>query len=140
MKKILLVLLSICLWGCDSDDSDGSSGMCGESASIQMDGFFDIPSAAFEIESASVSGDCLLVSISSSGCDGESWEVDLIDQGNLIYTNPPQRILRLTLSTTEVCEAYLTRDYSFDLSSLQVISDGVYLNLVDYDEMLFYEY
>ena len=92
------------------------------------------------INSLEIKGDFLTINFSASGCDGNSWEVKLIDSGALMYSNPPQRNLILSLKNEEGCEAYITKEVVFDISKLKVIGDRVWLNITNSDHGVLYAY
>jgi len=73
-----------------------------------------------KIVNMEIVGDCLKIKFNSSGCSGSSWVVKLIDRGDLIKTNPPQRTLILSLYNTEMCEALIHKEVSFNIKDLQV--------------------
>ncbi|SDX36738.1 hypothetical protein SAMN05444411_10516 [Lutibacter oricola] len=92
------------------------------------------------INSASIDDDCLKINYSSSGCSGDSWEVKLIDAGVIMESFPPQRNIKLSLKNEEICEAYFTKEISFDIDKLQVDGEVVLLNLEGFDTQIRYEY
>ena len=94
-----------------------------------------------EVISASISGDCLSFEVSASGCDGSSWEAFLYDSGAIAESLPEQRYIKLVLKNPEDCLAVFTRNFSFDLTPLQIQNGGVLLlNFQNTGEQLRYEY
>lgn len=85
-------------------------------------------------------GDCLSINFSAAGCDGESWRIRLIDAGFVLESNPPQRNLKFTLENDELCEAYITKEVSFDIRELRTTGHVVILNLNDSDNQILYHY
>ncbi|MEQ9403285.1 MAG: hypothetical protein RIM99_06870 [Cyclobacteriaceae bacterium] len=95
----------------------------------------------FHFISADISGDCLNVEYSSSGCSGDSWEMSLFDSGEILESFPVQRNIKLVLENKEACQAVFTKTISFDLTPLQLENYGeVILNLHGTDDSLFYLY
>lgn len=82
------------------------------------------------------SGDCLTVTISGSGCDASTWELNIIDEDNPTGANPVQRDVALEFINLEVCQAVFTREFVFDLSSLQTTGNQVILNFTNSDTAL----
>ncbi|MDC1539543.1 hypothetical protein N8480_02595 [Flavobacteriaceae bacterium] len=80
------------------------------------------------------------INFSSSGCNGDTWELKLIDSEDILESNPPQRNLRLSLKNEELCEAYITKELTFDISNLQVDGNKVQLNLTNSDKNILHEY
>ena len=60
---------------------------------------------------------CLTITLTSSGCDGNSWTASLIDSGLQTASIPPQRHVRLSLTNNETCLAVFERIYTFDINS-----------------------
>lgn len=90
------------------------------------------------IKELQISGDCLHINFSSGGCNGNSWEVKLIDSEQIAESYPVQRFLKLSLKNEEDCLAIVTKEMSFDISELQLDSyDKVILNVsgesIEYD-------
>jgi hypothetical protein len=95
----------------------------------------------FGVLNVDLSGDCLTVDVTTSGCDSNDWVLTLIDSGNIAESMPPQRYLKLTLFNNQVCLVVLEKAETFDLSSLRV--DGtneVLLNIEGLPESVLYTY
>ena len=71
---------------------------------------------------------------------GDSWELNLIDSGVILESNPPQRILRLSLKDEEMCKKLITKEVTFDIKKLRVDGDKVVLNVLNYDKQIVYHY
>ena len=113
---------------------------CEQSTLISENLYQDAPTDLLDLTELSIVGDCLELSFGSSGCDGESWVVRLIDSGAILESFPPQRNLILSLDNDEGCDAYFVRKYSFDISSLRVEGISVFLNIVNTESQILYEY
>lgn len=141
MKKRLLhlVISFICfqLLSCTEDDNLRLSD---SNVLIDADAYNSALTDNYTIQSIKINGDFLIVKFSSSGCDGNSWKVKLIDSGSVAYSNPPQRLLVLSLENKELCEALITKEVAFDITSLRVGSNRVWLNFKNFDEPILYEY
>ena len=87
-----------------------------------------------------IDGNCLNITYFAGGCDGNSWVVKLIDAEEIVTdaVNPPQRYLRLSIENTEMCEAAITQQKSFNLSELQDEGNQVILNIQN--QQILYEY
>lgn len=94
----------------------------------------------YTIRSIQVVDDCLEVQIQSSGCSGDTWKVELIDSGNVAESNPEQRYLKISFTNTELCDAVISKSFSFDLSPLRISSPSILLNLTLWDEQIPYTY
>lgn len=140
MKKILiLTIIGIIIFNCD--DNDKRSNPCDANTLISATDYENAPSDQLAINSLEINGNCLKINFSSGGCDGNSWELKLIDSEGILKSNPPQRNLRLSLKNEELCEAYITKELTFDISNLQVDGNKVQLNLTNSENLnILYEY
>ena len=121
-----------------NDVSDKPS--CLNEVIVDAERYEDAPDDNLEIMEARIEGDCLYIRMASGGCDGSTWEVQLLTDGNVMESAPPQRNIRIALKNEEVCDAWITRDYSFDISALQAGGNEVLLNLINSEQQLSYSY
>lgn len=141
MKKLLfLALIGMNFLSCSKNDKTLSPSVCEKETLISSEQYLNSASALFTINNISIDGNCLKINFSSSGCNGDSWVLKLVDSGAAFRSNPPQRNLRLSLINEELCEAYITKETSFDISNLQVDGDKVYLNISNSNQGILYEY
>jgi hypothetical protein len=140
MKNLyLLALISILLLSCSDGDDPDPSG-CDLGTVISQERYRNAPSDELTINSLEIEGDCLKISFSASGCDGESWKIVLVDSGSVLESDPPQRNLRLSLENKELCDAFITRELSFNIEKLRVEGGRVELNLINSGDQILYEY
>lgn len=138
-----LLLMGISIFSCDSDDDNNPiyTSDCDLNTLISENLYDNAPDDQLSITSFEISEDCLELEFSSSGCDGSTWEVQLIDSGQLLESFPVQRNIRLSLENTEVCDAIISKTLSFDLTELQIQeADQVSLNLTNSGDQILYEY
>ncbi|MEM9023610.1 MAG: hypothetical protein AAGB22_07700 [Bacteroidota bacterium] len=142
----ILALVALCCWSCSNDDDGDDTGMdigdplCAKTALLSNDAFVNAPADQVTLNSVAVDGNCLLVNFSASGCSGDSWEVNLIGSLTVRDSDPPQRSVRFSLGNSELCQAFITQEISFDLTPLRAEGNGVYLNIVNSGESVLYEY
>jgi len=140
-NKILLLLISLfALLACDKDDNHANTINCDMEAIISSELYANAADDHLTINSLKINGDCLKINFSSSGCNGDSWVVKLIDSDDILESDPPQRNLRLSLKNEELCEAYLTKELTFDISDLRVDGNQVKLNISNSDDSILYLY
>lgn len=144
MMKVLKLLLGTIVTGllfvsCDQE-TDNLSAACDQSVIISNEKYTDAPNDPLTIVSAELNGDCLKINFASGGCSGNSWVVKLIDSGVVLYSNPPQRNLRLSLKNHELCDAYIGKEVTFDVKDLQVSGNKVLLNITNSGDQVLYEY
>jgi hypothetical protein len=146
MKQIpyLIVLFSVFV-GCNKNDDSTKecyeSNNCNNCVIINSDLYNQINTENYTIRKISVNQDCLEIEFGSSGCDGSSWIIDLVDFGAISETTIPQRNLKLRLQNSELCEVFIIRTISFNLKPLQLDNyDELNLKIVDYNSLIRYEY
>ncbi|MEL6863184.1 MAG: hypothetical protein AAFP19_02140 [Bacteroidota bacterium] len=144
MKKlVLLALIGTTLFACSDDDQDQPmvSSNCDFELVFSIDQFNNGPADPLIFKNVEIVDNCMQITFSAGGCDGESWEMELIDSTLVLDSDPAQRTLRLSLRDMEDCEALITKEVSFDLSALKENDSGqVWLNIIDYDIPVLYEY
>jgi hypothetical protein len=143
LKILMILILVIGFMSCKNDD-DGSipeENNCDFESLINADLYENSPSDQLSIINLEINGNCLEVTFSASGCDGNSWNVNLIDAEQILESLPGQRNLRLTLENNESCLAVITKVSSFDISGLQISDDNrVLLNITNSGDQILYEY
>jgi len=139
IKKLVILFLAPIALSCTNND-DPSANECDFQTLISGGLYVNAPSDELVINSLDISNDCLRINFSASGCSGDTWEIQLIDSEAILESLPPQRNLRLSLKNEEDCEAFITKEYTFDISNLQVQNNQVYLNIVNADESILYSY
>lgn len=137
--SLLFILLII---SCSKDDERGREyiGDCDLQTVVSSNIFENSTSDEFKINSIKIENNCLLINFSASGCDGETWTVQLIDSEAILESNPPQRHLKFMIENNESCEAYITKDQSFDVSNLKVDGNQVQLNITNAEQNTIYKY
>lgn len=125
---------------CSSDDDSNNTTDCDSETLVSAEQFINAASDELEINNLEINDDCLKINFSSGGCDGDTWEVLLIDSEAILESLPPQRNLRLSLKNEEACEAFITRELTFDISNLQIDENQIQLNIVNSDMSILYEY
>ncbi|WP_299218456.1 hypothetical protein [uncultured Aquimarina sp.] len=141
MKNILILLLiTITILNCSNDDDTVNPNNCDFTTLISASEYTNAPSDQVTINSITIADNCLKINFGASGCDGNTWELVLIDSENVFESNPPQRNLRLSLKNEEACQAFITQELDFDVSNLQVAGNQVLLNITNSDQTVLYEY
>jgi hypothetical protein len=141
IMKNRIIIFSVVLFGilsCTNDDDNLSS--CDQVIVISSEQYANAPADKLTINSLEINGDCLKINFSSSGCSGDTWKLKLIDSEVVLETNPPQRNLRLSFKNEEACEAYITKEITFDIKSLQFDRNQLLLNITNSGDQILYEY
>lgn len=137
--RLLSVLLIIILIACNNDDDNNFNG-CDDTVIISAHEFTNAPSDQLTISNMEITDNCLAITFSASGCNGESWRIKLIDAAEVLESDPPQRNLRLSLRNEELCEALITRTVSFDLTKLQLSGSEIILKIANNSSQINYQY
>jgi hypothetical protein len=112
---------------------------CDDTAIIWPHGYETANDADLMIETISVDGYCLNVEYQSSGCDGSTWYLQLIDSGVVAESDPVQRYLKFNFVNNEACDALINKQRSFNLSALKQDGLAVILHIEGWDEAVLYE-
>ena len=107
---------------------------------VSADDYQNSPDDELEVIDVQLEGDCLLITFSAGGCDGNSWKFKLIDSEEIMESNPPQRNLRLSLENEELCKAIVTKSIAYNVSSLRIDVDKIKLNITNSGDQILYEY
>ena len=114
-KCVPFIIIILCFISCSSDEEI----TCELPVLNDRDRYMATETESYSITEARITGNCLEVSLSASGCNGDSWEVELIDAG--IKASRPEitRFLKISLINPEDCEAYIHKNYSFRIGGLK---------------------
>ena len=119
----------------------GTNPACGPSVIINDTAFKETSSANYTVLSHSVQGDCLSIEIGGSACNADLWKVELLASEIILESFPPQLSLRFILENEQMCQAYFTKTYSFDVSALrQEGGTEVGLNIEGIEGTIMYSY
>jgi hypothetical protein len=140
LKLITILLLLVCTFSSCKKDNENDCFPCEHQVVISADKYLTAPNDHLVIDSLKINSDCLKIIFSSSGCNGDTWELKLIDSGAILESYPPQRNLRLSLKNEELCDAWFTREISFDINTLQVDGNRILLNITNSGDQILYEY
>lgn len=133
MKNVILFIAALVITSCTNCDDDMPSfSNCNITGNVVIDNtqYQSITDDVF-ITDLQIAGDCLTVSISGSGCDASSWELNIIDEDNPSGSNPSMRHVALEFINPEACLAVFTKEFVFDLSSIQTSGSQVVLNFTN---------
>lgn len=145
MKNILLitVLIGTLLISCSKDDDNSIDNItCSSVAQIISENEFnEISASNYNVSDVELNGDCLNVTISSSGCDSDNWEMKLFSTDAFYTVFPLQRVVKIKLINNEACLAVFQKTVAFDLSSFQIDGQNqIPLNIEGWNEQIIYEY
>lgn len=133
------LILVGCRDGADPDLHLLQVNPCSSTTSEQT-AFKDTQEDDFIFRNVTIAAHCLSIKIAFGGGCGEV-SAELITDGSVEKSLPPQRYLMLAFTDNDPCEALREEQYDFDLSRLQVAgSDAVILRLKGWDAKIRYDY
>jgi len=127
--KYLFALSILLFIACDDEEPIKDCILCDDFVSISQEGFENASAPGLEIMSFTLNENCLTITYSSSGCDGETWELRLIDSATPPESDPEQRFARFDFENVELCDAIVTKETSFDISEIYLSGRDFILNL-----------
>ena len=74
---------------CDDDIQTGVMP-CNQTVVVDAGFYESANSDVYEVVSAQITDNCLNITISASGCDGNSWSMVLVDSGAVAESSPEQ--------------------------------------------------
>lgn len=146
MKKIfvLFVFFGILFSSCSKDDDDSSpTEITCDSISevIAEEDFNGIDTSNYVVSEVQLNGNCLEITIGSSGCDPELWEMNLYSVDAFYNIYPLERAVKIELINNQECLAVFDKTISFDLTPFQIDGQNeLPLNIEGWDEQIIYEY
>ncbi len=110
---------------------------CGTVPVIDSELFENTPTSHYQIRGATIRRGCLEVNLAASGCDGRRWEVRLIENNDPEELYPDVKFLKIEFISFEDCEAYIYKNYQFNLS-MGTYKDDIKIRLEGWDRDLIY--
>ena len=143
--KIIVLLLSVTLFlnmQCEGDDpAPFPESNCVNLTLIDSFSYENATTSPYTVTDVAINEDCLIITITATGCDGNTWDMQLLDSGSVEESNPPQRYVKFFLVNNEACLAEISRTTSFDLSTLQIESENeIIINIDQYSDPITYIY
>lgn len=144
MKKILTffaVLFFFVNFSCSNDDSGKKDSGCDFVSIVNEQLYSDAVTDNYMIIGVILAGDCLEVTLSSSGCSADNWEMSLIGSENVNETLPAERDAKIELVNDDACLAVFLKTNSFDLTPLRVEGENsILLHIEGWENDVLYEY
>lgn len=145
MKRlIVIVFLSGILFGacCHFDDVVVPIiSNCDKEAIENETRFQQTSTNNYNITNVVLNGDCLEVTISSSGCDPNGWVMSLVASENVVETLPIQQNIKIELINNQACLAVFQKTVSFNLTPLQAVGQNqIQLSVFGWNQPIMYQY
>ena len=136
---IIIITTSVILSAYSCSKTTLPAGNQEGSLIISQTAFSNVAPDNYSIKNASISGDSLIVEITSGGCSGKSWVLKVVDSGAVAESYPVQRFIKIFLENKETCKALITRRFAIDITPLKVVGeDRIVINLERWRGVLFY--
>ena len=141
MGKLIRIVFFVCVVGilgsCSVNDEIPLSAACGNLVTEDQSFYDAISTNNYTITGVSIDRNCLTISISSSGCSGNSWAGTLVAAEDQQPSIPPKRELRLSLINNEACLAVFQRSFTFNLNNIRPDdSEILVLDLEGWDQQI----
>ena len=137
IKSTFIFLIFLCLSSCQDENIVEP---CTQMLLIGNEIYDNFPADRLTISDVSLEGDCLQITFWAGGCSGNSWIFELVGREDVLYSEPPQRLIRLSLENNEICEAYILKSVTFDITPSRISGNEIILNLDGWDKKIVYDY
>jgi hypothetical protein len=143
LKKIVALfgIIGMIFISC-SDDDPAANETCGANAEIVAETIFnDVSISNYSIVDVNLTGDCLEIKISTSGCSANELQMNLYSTDSFYTVYPYQRGVKLKLFNNQLCLAIIEKTKSFDLKPFQIKRQKqVPLNIEGWNKTILYKY
>lgn len=144
MKKILpsFIFLLLLISSCSDDECPSNSISCGISGVVVANQTLNaIQTNNYQIQSVILTGNCLEVTISASGCNPDDWTMNIFSDTATFSTFPLQRFAKIEVNTNQDCLAAFQKTATFDLQPFQIEGqDSVIIVLEGWNTPINYQY
>ena len=141
LRIYLLAVTCAAFSSCAESEGPGDTLVCGVPVVVNDQLYDELKSDPHEISDVTIDGDCLQMTLTASGCDGDTWEMMLIGSSMVAESLPEQRYLRLSFRQTEACLAVISKEVKFDITPFQIQNEGVLIiHIQGYEETIRYDY
>jgi len=140
-----LLILMLVFIGCKGDDSlccaNPNPTNCNKFSVIDEAKYQQTNTNNYTITNVVLNGDCLEITVSSSGCDPNNWNMNFIASENVVETLPIQWYAKVELINNEACQAVFQKTVSFDLTPLKDAGQNqVQINIQGSNTSIMYQY
>lgn len=141
----LLIIIMLVFVGCKGDDSNccpnPNPTNCNKFSLVNEAKYNQVSTSNYGIDNVVLNGDCLEITLSSSGCNPDNWDMNLIFFEDVMESNPIQRNAKVELINNEACLAVFKKTVSFDLTTIQMIGQNkVLINIQGWNTSILYQY
>lgn len=119
--RVYLYLFVFLAFSCSDSDTDQSVTCV--PVVLEQDKFNSAPNFGTNLNEFSLNGSCLTVKLGISGCDDDHI-LEMVSDGAIAKTNPPQITFDFYDNNIQDCEAYFIVEREYDLSPINELYDG----------------
>lgn len=146
MKKLLsLIIVLITFVSCDFMDDVPATPIvtaCSQSATyVNASQYNQIDTLNYTVTNVVLTGNCLEVTIGSSGCNPNNWDMNFIASEMVVETNPVLYKAKVELINNEDCLSVYQKIVSFDITPLQMSgTDKIQISIEGWSTPIIYQY
>jgi hypothetical protein len=146
MRLLFLLISVFTVLSCSSDSNGngGSSGniVCNKNAMVVTDDMYnELSSMDYTVDRVSLLADCLEVTISSSYCNIENGNINLITKESYFESDVPQRISKIKFVNNESCLGVFQKTISFNLRPYRIEGkNSIVLKIENWENEITYVY
>ena len=135
--RYIFILTLFTFFNC-SETTELNLNNCNECVLINNTLFNDTKTTNYTITNVILIDDFLTITISASGCSGDSWKATLVDANQILESNPIQRNIKISLENKEACLAVFQKDFTFNIQKLKENQNAIILNLEGWNTQINY--
>ena len=140
-----LLIIMLVFVSCKGDDSlccpHPNPTNCNEFSIIDEAKYNQINTNNYSITNVVLNGDCLEITVSSSGCNPNNWDMNFVASEVVVETLPNQWNAKVELINNEACQAVFQETVSFDLTPFQITGqDQVQIKIQGWNTSIMYQY
>ena len=103
--------------------------------------FPQVNTTNYGVTNVVLNGDCLEITVSSSGCNPDNWDMNFVASEVVVETLPNQWYAKVELINNEVCQGVFQKTVSFDLTPFQITGqNNVQINIAGWNNSIMYQY
>ena len=141
----LLFILTLIFVGCKGDDSNccphPNPTNCNEFSIIDETKYNQTNTNNYTITNVVLNGNCLEITVSSSGCNPNNWDMNFVASEVVVETLPNMWYAKVELINNEDCQAVFQKSVSFDLTPFQITGQNqVLIKIQGWNTSIMYQY
>lgn len=143
LNTVVILLTATIFTSCRYLDDGASISVpnCNEKALLDHVKFPQVATENYTITNVVLNDDCLEITLNSSGCDPDNWDMNLIGVRSVAAVHPPEVNTKIQLLNEEACLAVFQKVVSFDVTPYRVSGQNqVRINIDGWNGNIHYQY